>query len=117
MRLRTKAAERRSEPATYLASPDVLTFCALRVGDGMLSRESGQDIASGTVCRGGRRRLGIYIIDPRRRIDDPSVLPPGLLDFRFVRAGRVHVAARAPDGDTGAEFVCTFPRQSDGFRS
>ena len=95
----------------------MLTFCALRVGDGMLSGESGPDIAAGTVCRGGRRRLGIYTIDPRRRSDDPSVLPPGLLDFRFVRAGRVHVAARAPDGDTGAELVSRITHQSDGFRS
>ena len=98
---RSRAQERRSERVTYLASPDVLTFCALRVGDGMLSRESGPDIASGTVCRGGRRRLGIYTIDPRRRSDDPSVLPPGLLDFRFVRDGRVHLARRVRWGDTG----------------
>ena len=100
-----------------MASPDVLTFCALRVGDGMLSREPGPDIAPGTVCRGGRRGLGIYTIDTRRRSDDPSVFPLGILGFRFVRAGRGHVAARAPDGDTGGELVCTFARQSDGFTS
>ena len=83
-----------------MASPDVLTFCPLRVGNGMLSREPGPDIAPGTVCRGGRR-LGIYTIDPWRRSDDPGVLPLGLYGFRFVRAVRAAAATRLPDGGTG----------------
>ena len=100
-----------------MASPDVLTFCPLRVGNGMLSREPGPDIAPGTVCRGGRRGLGIYTINTRRRSDDPSVFPLGILGFRFVRAGRGHVAARAPDGDTGGRLASSITHQSDGFRS